>query len=180
MSSPEPVLESRSLLFVRHKEMLKAFIRVLVPHPNDAEDILQEVGVCILSGRDERVEPDLFPSWARGVARNIVLHHRRTWRRSQNMLNYRFVDLVEMAYSRTDAEDDGWKQRRVALETCIERMPPKDKTLLTMRYASALTSEAIAKQQGSSPGAIRVALLRLRRGLLRCVERRLMRAEAHS
>ncbi len=180
MISVELVPEPRSLLFIKHKRMLKAFIRSLIHHPNDVEDILQEVGVCILTGRDEMVDPISFPPWARGVARNLVLHHRRKWRRSQEMLSTRSIDLIEAAYARADIEDDTWKQRRLALELCIERIEPEDRHLLTLRYSGALTSDAIAGQQGRTPVAIRVALLRLRRALLRCVERRLTMAEGHS
>ncbi len=180
LNSPDRTVEPRSRMFIRHQRMLKSFIRSLVPHLNDAEDILQEVGVLILAGKGDEVDPGHFSAWARGVARNLVLHHRRAWRRKQALPTTRYMDMVEAAFSQADSEEEIWNERRDALAICMESIAVHERDLLTKRYVGALTSDAIASEQGRSAVAVRVALLRLRRSLLRCVERRLTVVEGHS
>lgn len=54
--------EKRSILFLRHQRMVRAFIRSLVPSLADAEDLLQEVGVQVLNQGEEAVDADTFPA----------------------------------------------------------------------------------------------------------------------
>ncbi len=180
MISPERETVPKSRLFIRHQKMLKSFIRSLVPHKSDAEDILQEVGIRIVAGKADLVDPTAFPAWARGMARNLVLHHRRAWRRRQDLPSTRYMDLVESAFAEADAQDDLWNHRRTALSLCLQGVPSSDRELLTQRYVGSLTADAIANQQGRTAVAVRVALLRLRRALLQCVKRRLGEVEGRA
>jgi RNA polymerase sigma-70 factor (ECF subfamily) len=172
-SQGEARMEKRSILFLRHQRMVRAFIRSLVPSLADAEDLLQEVGVQVLNQGEDAMDPQIFPAWCRGVARNVVLHHWRSRYRSRETPREEYIDLVERIYAQTDGDVESWNERHVALMECVQKLDPADRDLLALRYAEDLTSDAIAERQSRSAAAVRKTLERLREGLRRCIERRL-------
>lgn len=63
-----------------------------------------------------------------------------------------------------------------ALERCLEKLPPRSRRLLDLRYAEDVSTEAIATAIDSTAGAVRVALFRIRTRLADCIRGELGRA----
>ena len=63
--------------------------------------------------------------------------------------------------------------RRAALTQCVEKLSPKDRDLLTRRFAQGATTQSTAAQIGRSIDAVYKALARIRHGLFDCVTRAL-------
>ena len=158
--------------FLRHEAMLKEFILALVRDPHDADDVFQEVGVRILSQAEPPREPDRFPAWCRGIARNVLLHHWRSRRRGQ-AFHERFANVVETAYQEADAEGEEWNDHRIALADCLKKVPEESRRVLDLRYAEGLLSGEIARRLERSATAVRMLIMRVREGLDACVRRRL-------
>jgi RNA polymerase sigma factor (sigma-70 family) len=57
------------------------------------------------------------------------------------------------------------------LEQCMSKLTPKQLALLRLRYSEDLASQEMAHQVGSTAGAIRVMLNRIRTKLLECIDR---------
>jgi RNA polymerase sigma-70 factor (ECF subfamily) len=165
--------DPRARLYVRHQGTLRAYILAMVRNGADADDLLQEVAVQILTARDPERDPARFGAWSRGVARNVVLHHFRSRQRARERPSERYLALVERAYAEADADQDRWAARQRALAGCLERLGERERELLTLRYLEGVDSEALAAETRRSPSGVRMALLRLRERLLRCVESRL-------
>ncbi len=64
-------------------------------------------------------------------------------------------------------------ERLIALETCIEKLPPRDRQLVALRYDSQLAVQDIAQRRNKSPNSVSHALFRIRAALADCVERTL-------
>jgi RNA polymerase sigma-70 factor (ECF subfamily) len=169
----EPAKDGRARLYVGHQRMLRAYLLALVRNGADADDLLQEVAVQILSAREPETDPARFGAWSRGVARNVVLHHWRSRQRSREAPSEQYLALVERAYAEADSVNEAWSTRHRALATCLERLGPGERELLALRYVEDLSSEVVAARTRRSPSGVRMALLRLRERLLRCVEQRL-------
>jgi RNA polymerase sigma-70 factor, ECF subfamily len=60
-----------------------------------------------------------------------------------------------------------------ALRECLQRLPPASGEIVRDHYFDNHTAEEIAGRQGKRGGAVRMLLLRIRRGLAECVRRRL-------
>ena len=60
-----------------------------------------------------------------------------------------------------------------ALHTCLEKLARHARDVVQMRYFDSLDSLEIAQRLGSTAGAVRVILLRIRAQLRECVERQL-------
>jgi RNA polymerase sigma-70 factor (ECF subfamily) len=170
---PDAPNDPRARLYVSHQRMLRAYVLALVRNVSDADDLLQEVAVQILTAREPEVDPGRFPAWSRGVARNVVLHHWRSRQRAREAPSERYLLLVERAYAEAEPEHEAWSARQRALAACLERMGDRERELLSLRYVDELSSEALADRTRRSPSGVRMALLRLRERLLRCVEERL-------
>jgi RNA polymerase sigma factor (sigma-70 family) len=56
-----------------------------------------------------------------------------------------------------------------ALRSCARKLSPQNRRLLAMRYASSLSTRAIAQQIGSSVAAVSQSLHRIRAVLLKCI-----------
>jgi RNA polymerase sigma-70 factor (ECF subfamily) len=165
--------EAVSRVFLRHQFMLMDYVRGLVRDPHDADDLFQEVGVKILAKSSVPQGDAAFAAWARGVARNTVLHHWRAKRRRRVIPSSRLLDVVDRAYQEADAGADEMTDRRRVLEDCIRGVPEKTRKILKMRYCEGLKSATIAERLRSTATAVRMTISRVRRELFGCVEKRL-------
>jgi RNA polymerase sigma factor (sigma-70 family) len=95
-----------SQLFLQHRFMLMSYLRALVRDPNDAEDLFQEVGLRVMHSDGVPTDPSQFAAWCRGVARNLVLHHWRSKRRSRVEVSERWLDALDLAYRHVDPASD--------------------------------------------------------------------------
>jgi RNA polymerase sigma-70 factor (ECF subfamily) len=164
--------EPRTRLFLQYQRMLRAFIRTLIPSVDDAEDLLQEVGLVVLRSGNELMEPQAFRPWARGVAKNLILHHWRARRRSKEVPSERYLELIDAAYARLESETDVWNERARALSDCMSKLGEPSRDLLERRYLRNLRSDVIGRETGRTAAAVRKMLERVRESLQRCIEAR--------
>ncbi len=168
--------ESLTKAFLKHQPMLNEYVRALVRDPHDAEEVLQEVGVTILSRATPPDTDEKFPAWARGVARNTALHLWRRKRRDRIVPNSRLLNAMDAAYEQADAVPEIWEKRRRALRECLSEVPKQSWGILKMKYFKGLTCAEIARSVKRKAPAVRMALVRLRHLLAECIERHLVEA----
>ena len=159
-------------LFMKHQRMLREFILSLVPDSNDADDVLQEVSVVLLTRTEPPQDLQKFPAWCRGVARNVLLHLWRERRKTQPPPSARFMESVEMAYQEADSSEEDLSLRRKALEDCLQKLPESSRNLLELRYVQREASQDIARTLGRSAPGVRMALMRVRQALDTCIQGR--------
>src|ERR1043166_9366428 len=70
---------------VRCRRELARFARSLMPSPEDASDLLQEVGVVVLASDDAPTDAREFLYWCRGIAHNLARHHWRAARKRNDV-----------------------------------------------------------------------------------------------
>src|SRR5262245_6793633 len=78
-----------------------------MPTPEDASDLLQEVGVVVLASNEAPTEAREFVSWCRGIAHNLALHHWRAARKH----NHVFTEL--------DSSSDSAETQVTAIEEVL-------------------------------------------------------------
>ena len=62
-------MSTRHEHLVRCRRELASYARSLMPTPEDASDLLQEVGVVVLASNEAPTEEREFVSWCRGILR---------------------------------------------------------------------------------------------------------------
>ena len=152
---------------------IRAFIATLMPGSPDVGDVLQETNLVLWKSR-ERFKPGTnFLAWAFKVARLEVLHYRGRMKRAKRndgiLLSEELMDLIveEMP------ESDDYEAYLNALENCRSKLSEEQRELLEIRYHSDRSLEQFAQQSGRKASVLRVALLRTRTVLRRCIEQSL-------
>jgi RNA polymerase sigma-70 factor (ECF subfamily) len=157
-------------LFLQQRDMLLSYIHALVRDPDAAEDLFQQVVICILEREELPCPPEAFPAWCRGVARNLILHHWRDRRRRRAVPSGLLIDAVDLAFREVDEQADFYQLRSAALAECLKWVPARQRQLLTLRYTEDLTSQEIGQRLRRTAGAVRKEIARLRSQLRECIE----------
>lgn len=117
-----------------------------------ADDVVQE---AYLRGRarfGQLRDVDLFEPWLTRLAVNLCLNLRRSDRRLRDRLP--FLRSRERA-----------AERDYGLRELIERLPPRERTLVVLHYGHGYQLDEIAVMTGLSAGNARTILFRARRRL---------------
>ena len=166
------VTETVQLLFVRHENLIRAFVRSLQPSLSDADDVMQETFLTI-SRKASSFEPGTnFLAWACGIARLKVLENFRQNKRSNVLADTAIIALAEDAPT-----PELLIERELALEACIEKLAPRMRDLLWRRYSRRQSSVEMADATGMSSTAVRVALSKTRAMLRDCIHAKTRAAE---
>ncbi|MCA8986535.1 MAG: sigma-70 family RNA polymerase sigma factor [Planctomycetaceae bacterium] len=165
----EKLLENRDALY--------AYVLACVRSHIDADDILQNVSVAIISSDDIPLDDSRFLAWAREVARRRVLEHFRVSRRLIP-IDPETIAHITAAAERVDSNQSS-RSRRESLLECLEKLPPESQQLLMARYdGTAADTGALARRFGRSEQGISSLLYRIRQSLRQCIERKLCLEEA--
>ncbi|MBY0528356.1 MAG: sigma-70 family RNA polymerase sigma factor [Gemmataceae bacterium] len=158
-------------LFLQHADLLRGFLRGLVPQQEAADDIFQELFLTLTAKALDFQLGSNFLAWARAVARLKVFEQYRQLKRSIPLLS---AEVLEVLADAAPASDGLLMPRYEALQDCLKQVAPRAREMVALRYADPpLTPRQIARQLSWTANAVRVALARARKFLLECVERRL-------
>ena len=155
-------------LFVRDEARIYGYIRSLVLHRADAEDLLQETASVLWQKFHEFQTGSNFLAWAMSIARFQVQHFRR--RQKHNVLRFSeaFQDLLA---ADTVAESARLADLQQLLDECLQKLPAADRDLFVLRYVSEATTKSLADQLGRPAPTIYNAIRRIRRAVTDCVKR---------
>jgi len=163
--------EEIQLLFVRHENAIRAFVRALQPSLSDADDVMQETFLTVSRKAGTFELGTNFVAWACGIARLKVLENFRQRKRANVLSEAAIIALTEDAPS-----PQSLNEKETALEQCIQKLPPKIRDLLWRRYNRRQNSEEMAQAAGMTPNAVRVALSKARVALRDCINSQLKEA----
>lgn len=143
----------------RHQPRLRAFVRCLLVRASDVDELLQEINVVLWEKADEFQPGTDFWAWASQIARFKVLNQVRKYGRERLMFDEAALErLAEIAERKLQTLN----ARREALDHCLKQLPPAQRQLLDLRYASDQSIETIAESIGRPVGSIRQTLCRIR------------------
>ncbi len=163
-SSPTPEFVR---LLTASQSALYAFIVSLLGGVNDANDVLQEANMKLCRKWSQYDPEQPFLRWAYAFARFEVMACRKRSQRSclvlDDALLATFADEVE------ESSDDADRRLKV-LETCMERMTPRQRELIAARYGRGEAVQDIASRLSRSENAMAALFYRLRKLLADCVQ----------
>jgi RNA polymerase sigma-70 factor (ECF subfamily) len=159
-------------LFVRHQSALKAFVLALCPDFAEADDIMQDVFLVITQKANQLDHESHFLTWARTVARFEVLTSRKKMKHTG--ISDDAMSALQASCPETFAED----RKLEALTRCLEKVAPKARELLTLRYLQGQSPEQISKLLSRTANSVNVALAKTRAALRECLDLQLGRTDA--
>ncbi|MCE9630448.1 MAG: sigma-70 family RNA polymerase sigma factor [Planctomycetia bacterium] len=159
--------ERLSRLWLQAEPSVNAYVFAAVQRFQDAEDVVQQVALTAARRFEEYDDSRPFVAWALWLAKSKIIDHYRVQGRqklvfSEALLDHAATRLVE----RQEANQAG----AAALEKCIDKLPPKSRRLLDLRYVEDASMETIARTVQSTAGSVRVMLFRVRDLLADCVK----------
>lgn len=150
------------------QSVIRAYIAGMGVPLDTIDDIAQEVYLEFYKGRERRPS-DVEPiRWLKGIAKNLALNYfRRSKRKAEQHLEAVAVLLERMDCPTETLREEG------TLDGCLDKLPPRSRELIALRYEENLESAEIGKRLKISPEAVRITLLRIRGVLRECLGRRL-------
>lgn len=113
-------VEELAALWTAAQRVVAAFIRTLIPDPDQSEDVLQQVAVVVVRkfSQYDRARP--FAAWAIGIAKRTIL----TWRHSQSndrlIFDEALIERIALTYERSFSA--GLSDLHDALQQCLDRL----------------------------------------------------------
>lgn len=170
--TPNPNVEA---LFLRHMAAVRGFVFGMLADRSAVDDVLQEVFV-VVKERAADFRPNAnYLAWVRGIARNKVFEYSRRRRSPPLIFDAALLHLLAEA---AELRDEIGERRREALAKCLDRLAPRAREIVDLRYAEqSLSPPEIADRLGWSANAVHVALARARAFLRDCTSRMLAGGE---
>jgi RNA polymerase sigma-70 factor, ECF subfamily len=157
-------------LVTRHQSRLFGYLYALVPNFADTQDLHQQCLMVLWQKFAQYQRGTNFLAWAMRIAQIEVLNFRKS-----RPAGHVFVSeeaLTQVAESQVrQAVDSAAELRQRLLEKCIDKLGAIDRELLDVSYRQDCRVKDIAAQLGRSSQSICNSLRRIRRELLRCVDR---------
>ncbi len=157
-------------LLTEHQGNIRAFIVSLMPGNPDVADVLQETNTVLWRKRD-RFEPGTnFLAWAFRIARYEALRQLHRQRRSGHVA---FSEKTVGLLAEVEPPEHSAEDLLSALDLCLDKLSDSQQELVRERYTPGHTLEDLAARTGRTAGSLRIALMRIREVLRRCIDQTL-------
>jgi RNA polymerase sigma-70 factor, ECF subfamily len=127
-------------LFIEHLDRIRGYVRAILPDPDQAGDVVQEVFLAVSARAADYDATRSFEARAFGFARNRVLEVARKARPQAQPLAADVLDVLTV--SAPDLALSAEEQRR--LRECISRLAPKARAIVEHAYRQGLKPHQIA------------------------------------
>ncbi|MEM9381791.1 MAG: sigma-70 family RNA polymerase sigma factor [Planctomycetota bacterium] len=156
-------------LVVAHQGAVRGFLGYLGCPRSHVDDLVQETFLTFLSARFEERDARATARYLRSIARHLFLKSLRRLDRDPPAID---LDAAESVWA--EFQDDGGGAPYLdALRRCLSGVTGRARDALELRYAGDLGRAAIARRLELSESGVHSILVRARRRLRECVERRL-------
>jgi RNA polymerase sigma-70 factor (ECF subfamily) len=163
----EPALapERRWELFLESRDRLTRLAFHLLGNAEDAQDLVQEVGLRVLRHPTGPRDEACFQAWCKALLRNGAADHRRTaGRRPLDLVG---ADIDDFDSRLTPVDPMLAVERKTKLHKHLHDLDASSYQVLVRRYVLGQTATEIANDLNSSPAGVRMKLKRLRSKLKR-------------
>lgn len=149
---------------------LYGYVYSLLGDHSRAADVAQETNMVLWRKIGEFKPEKPFLPWAFAIARFQVLAHLRDHKRDRFLLD---ADLAETLSDEAQRQAGQIDSLREALRPCMQLLTPGNRELIEHRYFRAMSITEVAEAVERTVASVKVALLRIRRQLAECVQKRL-------
>lgn len=157
--------ERRWELFVEYRDRLTRLAFHLVGDVEDAQDLVQDVGLRVLRHPTGPRDEACFQAWCKGLLRNGAADHRRT--AGRRPIEFVGLGIDDYCARLTPVDPMLAFDQRAKLVKHLGDLTPRSRQVLVRRYVLGQTATEIASDTKSSPAGVRMKLKRLRSRLKR-------------
>ncbi|MCA9238542.1 MAG: sigma-70 family RNA polymerase sigma factor [Planctomycetales bacterium] len=157
-------------LLTDEQTRLLHYIGMLLGDPHAAKNVLQETNLVLWRKASDFSYGTNFTAWSRKVAFWQVQAYVRDRRRDRHVFSDELITQLANQQA-TTASDGEETDVRIALRHCLSHLSKSNLDLLRERYEADMPIAMLADKTGKTQSAVKVGLMRLRRSLLKCIER---------
>lgn len=156
-----------------HMDMLLTFIRATIHDPGTVDDIFQETMLVAWRRFDDYDPERPLAKWLRGIARRLILAHFSKLKRRPVHLSESVLQILDERLAQIERHPgDTWKDKVVALDACLEHLPPSLRQCTELFYRDEYKTEQIAQTVHVTREAVKKRLQRARALLADCLRRK--------
>lgn len=157
-----------------YRRRILGTIARLIGHPEDVEDVGQEVFLRLYFSLDQLRTPEVFEPWLYRLTVNASYDYLRKRRRR---MESRMADLSEqqvvvadaVASSKADLANEQNRQTRQYVEDLLSVVSEEDRLLLVMKEVEGLSLKEMEKIYNVNENALKVRLFRARQRVLKAM-----------
>jgi len=169
-------LDAFSDLIRLHQAQVRAYLARYVRHRDAIDDLAQETFLAAFRSLHAFRGTSSLSLWLLGIARNQALMFlRRELGRRAGRSTFEALAAEALAedLARAPLDDEGASREIEALRGCLRELPESSAEMVRRHYFERMSASQIARATDRTPGAVWVALMRVRDLLRRCVERKM-------
>ena len=159
-----------------HQGRVRTFLLRYVHRPDLVDDLAQEVFLTAYHSLRTYKKDSPLSAWLLGIARHQALRHLRDEGRRRARESGRLRSILQ-AFQAEEVQgsggDEAFEREMAALQDCLKDLPGESSQIVTEHYFNGRSLVSLAGELGRKEGALRVALLRIRASLRRCVQGKL-------
>jgi RNA polymerase sigma-70 factor, ECF subfamily len=159
-------------LISAYRKRILGTIGRLIGHPEDVEDVGQEVFLRLYFSLDQLRSAEVFEPWLYRLTSNAAYDYLRKKRRR---MEARMADLSEqqmmvadaVAGEKVDRDDTARKRIREEVDSLLGAVSEEDRILLTLKEVEGLSLKELGKIYHVKENALKVRLFRARQRVLK-------------
>lgn len=160
-------------LVSRHHVQVRAMLWRVLGDESEVDDMAQEVFISALANVGEFRQQAAFSTWLLAIARNKAISHLRrktraagkTWNGLDQCVHQLQIEQLTHHQSEPPHFD--------ALRGCLKQLNEKHQALIQAVYFQERSTADLAQEMGQARNAIRMRLMRIRRALASCIQRKM-------
>ena len=156
--------------WARTEPIIRVYIASALGDSHLIDDVVQEVATIVTEKFNEYDEDREFSRWALGIAKHRVAKTIRTKVRDRHIFSSEMISELAGIVAEIQPEIEG---RKSALKQCLDALKGRTRRIVEMRYQWSRKIQDIAEELGMNRVAVSGVLLRARKALGDCIERRL-------
>jgi RNA polymerase sigma-70 factor, ECF subfamily len=159
-------------LVLAYRKRILGTIGRLIGHPEDVEDVGQEVFLRLYFSLDQLRSAEVFEPWLYRLTSNAAYDYLRKRRRR---MESRMADLSEqqvtvadaLASTKVEHEEGQRKAIRETVDSLLDGVSEEDRVLLMMKEVEGLSLKELGKIYHVNENALKVRLFRARQRVLK-------------
>jgi RNA polymerase sigma-70 factor (ECF subfamily) len=158
------------LLMSTNQRKIYSFILTAVGRQTIAEEIMQQTFLMMWREFSRFQEGTNFSAWGKEIAKYEIFNYRKKKAR-ELFLDHESLSKVLEASQKIEMSSD---QRMMALDGCLKKLTPKNRSIIQYRYNEGLACSVIAEKVNSPINTVYKMLARIHSSLQECIHRTLI------
>lgn len=152
-------------LVTRYHPRLRYYLRRILPRPDNADDVLQEVWFAAFRALPRLTDPAALAAWLYRIARDKAAVQ---WRGRPSECSLEVSDIVEQPTENNDFRHEDSQD----IHASLAELAPEHREVLALRFLEDMTYEQIAKVTDCPIGTVRSRLYYAKSALRQAIEHR--------